>query len=61
MRCKPDGAASTSKEIKIPGQKSPEIISGVLETECLDVFRSWNQPSDHPAFPYVQEILAYYE
>lgn len=61
MKCKPDGATATIKGISMPGQKTPEIISGILENECLNVFRSWDQPLDHPAFPYVQEILSYYE
>ena len=60
MRCKPDGAADNIQNIKLPGQKNPEIISGILEVECLEVFRSWSQPKDHPAYPYVQDILSFY-
>lgn len=61
MRCKPDGAASAVKGLAMQGQKNLKIVSKILETECLNVFRSWNHPSDHPAFSYVQDILSYYE
>lgn len=61
MRCLPDGAADAVKSLKLPGQKTPEILSGILESACVEAFRSWNQPANHPAYPYVQDILAYYK
>ncbi len=60
MYCKPDGASHEADNISLPGQSVPEIIAGVLENECVKTFRTWDQPIDHPAYPYVQAILEHY-
>jgi len=60
MRCAPDGGTSLAGYIANSGQKVPKITSGVLEKECVSLFRKWPHPPDHPAYKYVQAILDVY-
>ena len=60
MKCAPDGAASAVGGLGASGQRVPEIVGGVLEQECVEVFRHWPQAITHPAYGYVSAILAAY-
>lgn len=61
MKCAPDGATRFVDHIRHSGQRMPDVVGGILETECVQVFKEWGFGNDHPAFEYVQAILAIYQ
>ena len=61
MRCAPDGATRFVDALAAANQKPPKMTSGILEDECVKVFRRWDMGKNHPGYNYVQAILEAYK
>jgi len=60
MRCAPDGGTRLMQALDAHGWRRPEVLGGVLERDCVEAMRRWQQPADHPAQGYLRAILEPY-